>query len=859
MEDVLKFKLELDTDKANMKIDKFAQDASDKVKEIADAAKEADTSEGIKETLEPLKGYIDDIRSKIQSMFKDFEKLGPLSTASDEDLKKMSDITLAIKDYESILGESERLYNAIIDKTKMVLSYEQKITQEKQKQNAEANGNTEPKAQNDNDGGNQSSSKWIEMFQRYSDKYGGITNNIKQGAVKIRDTFVSMLKSSVKSLGGLVSKLRDFGKHAKDSAQSSIASFKRIGLAMLGVGGVINTIKKAMSDYLASNEDTANKINSLWATLGNAIGPVVDWIADKIMSLINLFAGLMKVLFGINIGIKKTTKSAGGQAKAMEDLAEATKEENRQLASFDEMNKLQAETPENKTNNSDSGAGGGGSGFEITQSTWKPWEELQKAIDEGDWVKVGEELARKLNEQIDAIPFAELGAKLGKGLDKIFKISYGFLKELDTRTLGEGIATFFNNTFNNFDPWYVGGSLAQMINRVFDLIGGFVDTFDWSTFGTKLAIAIKGFIENIDLSIIVGAIEGLISGLWDSAIAFFQELNGTWGLDFQPLIDALQAVKDFIGPIWEDLKTNFGEILQPLAQFLIDALGYGIQFIIGLLENPIFNAILTGLATAIGTISAVVAIVETLTAVITGVKLAFSLLTSPIGLVTLAITALIAIVVLCIQHWDEIKAAGAKAWEGIKNAWEVASEWFSTNISEPIKRAFEGVWTKISSVFNDAKDLGDKVGTSISGAFETAYTAITNAWSGFTDFFSGIWNGLKDVVRNALNAVIGIANRLSFTVPSWVPGIGGEHFGFNIPMLAQGGIAVRPTMAIMGEAGREAVLPLDNNTEWMDALASKVAKVIQLEGTPVVINLDGKTLAKSNIEWSKKLGFNFNG
>lgn len=51
---------------------------------------------------------------------------------------------------------------------------------------------------------------------------------------------------------------------------------------------------------------------------------------------------------------------------------------------------------------------------------------------------------------------------------------------------------------------------------------------------------------------------------------------------------------------------------------------------------------------------------------------------------------------------------------------------------------------------------------------------------------------------------------MSFKIPGWVPGIGGKGFDVpNIPMLAEGGIVTGPTLAMIGEAGPEAVIPLD--------------------------------------------------
>jgi hypothetical protein len=73
---------------------------------------------------------------------------------------------------------------------------------------------------------------------------------------------------------------------------------------------------------------------------------------------------------------------------------------------------------------------------------------------------------------------------------------------------------------------------------------------------------------------------------------------------------------------------------------------------------------------------------------------------------------------------------------------------------------------------------------------------------------------MLDVVKTIFNGIAKLWNntfgKLSFKVPSWVPGIGGNGFDIpDIPMLAAGGIVTGPTLAMIGEAGPEAVIPLD--------------------------------------------------
>jgi phage-related protein len=87
--------------------------------------------------------------------------------------------------------------------------------------------------------------------------------------------------------------------------------------------------------------------------------------------------------------------------------------------------------------------------------------------------------------------------------------------------------------------------------------------------------------------------------------------------------------------------------------------------------------------------------------------------------------------------------------------------------------------------------------------------------------FKTIFNGIASVWNNTIG-------KFSFTVPSWVPGIGGKGFAMpNIPMLANGGIVTGPTLAMIGEAGPEAVIPLDRMSQMGGG------------GTTVNINVNG--------------------
>ena len=137
------------------------------------------------------------------------------------------------------------------------------------------------------------------------------------------------------------------------------------------------------------------------------------------------------------------------------------------------------------------------------------------------------------------------------------------------------------------------------------------------------------------------------------------------------------------------------------------------------------------------------------------------------------------------------------------------------------------------------------------GLLVTAFVTLWNKCEGFRNFFIGMWEGIKKIgssvadfiggiferkintVKGIINAVIslingalGAINKLKVKIPDWIPKYGGSTFGVNIPLipkLAKGGVVDKATLAMIGEAGKEVVMPLENNTAWIDKLADKIS------------------------------------
>ena len=170
----------------------------------------------------------------------------------------------------------------------------------------------------------------------------------------------------------------------------------------------------------------------------------------------------------------------------------------------------------------------------------------------------------------------------------------------------------------------------------------------------------------------------------------------------------------------------------------------------------------------------------------------------PIGLIILGIVAAVAAGILIFKNWDKIVKVLKATWDTVWGA---------------IKSLFDTVMGAIEKAFNSKLGWLLPGGALIKGLLLLKGNWDT-IWNGMKTTVSLVVDGIKGYVNlliAALNLMIRGANKISIKVPSWVPGIGGKGFSLNIPeipSLAAGGIVTSPTLAMIGERGPEAVIPL---------------------------------------------------
>ncbi len=202
-------------------------------------------------------------------------------------------------------------------------------------------------------------------------------------------------------------------------------------------------------------------------------------------------------------------------------------------------------------------------------------------------------------------------------------------------------------------------------------------------------------------------------------------------------------------------------------------------------------------------------------------------------------------------------------------------------VLEGFKQIFKGVFDALYGIAKyplsligiSADELFNGLKTAIKGVYNVFKGIFTGdmklVLEGFKQIFKGVFDALWSIAKAPLNLIIkGInslirgANKIHFDIPDWVPGFGGKTFGFNIqqiPLLAKGGVISQPTTAIIGEAGKEAVMPLENNLEWLDILATKIANKIDIGGGAYIINMDSRTIQRGIVKRQQELAFAKNG
>lgn len=671
----------------------------------------------------------------------------------------------------------------------------------------------------------------------------------------------------LKALGILVdtNTLKQYGY--RDSLSNSEKVMIRYQAILAQTGAANGDLARTLDSPANQVRILKNNLQLLGIELGRAFMPIVQVVIPILNSLVraitrvvSAIATFTSTLFGKSSGKSSGLGSIAGSmsdatsgaidfgdaiGSAGDSAKKTAKEVNRLMGGFDEINSL--------SKNSDA-TGGGASG----------------------------------------------SGGMGGGLGDLGALDLGLDEEPDTSGVSKAalkVKAILNDLAN-----FIKQNKEIILSVVGGLMAGLISYFA----GPKILKAVKMFILNIKaiptgigvaflniasfitspvtlISLAIGSVVAALIYIWQTSDGFRKACIEAW----EGIKEIVSTVwKSFLKPIFDAIVTSLLMIwengLKPLVKAFVECVEQVAMLLLNLWNNvlqPVFNWIFEILGPPFAAIISVVlyiisGAITTIMVIISGVLDFFTWCIEMVNkLFTLdwkAIWEECKKIVSDIWNniteffrntWDKIKSFGDTAWSGIKDIWNSASNWFNTKVIEPIRSFFSNMWSSIKTTTSNAWDWilnlfskGGKIFSGITGSIAEVFKTIVNS----------IISGINTVIAIPFNSINGILNKIrGISILGITPFSG--FWGYNplpvprIPKLARGGIVDSATMFIAGEAGKEVVMPLENNTGWITQLAEKVAARMP-QGNydnsyngDLILMIDGSVIGKVALKQLRKM------
>ena len=361
-----------------------------------------------------------------------------------------------------------------------------------------------------------------------------------------------------------------------------------------------------------------------------------------------------------------------------------------------------------------------------------------------------------LNEGLMAIKFDDINEALSRLWDALAPFAIN---------IGEGLLWFWQNVLVPLGVWTANevvprflDTLAIAVEAVNNILEALKPLFQW--FWDNVLKPLASWTGGIFLSVwdkINEALKvfsewcnknpGVIQGITVTVATFFAAWKGIELLSF------IQQSGGIVSALGRISKSLFGataaKVADKVETLYLNAL-YAKDFVMGIgasikalamqakqfvintaakVADTVAQAAMTAATVAWNTVCT---IATTLTKALSA---AIAFMTSPIGLVVIAFTALIAVGVLVYKNWDTIKEKAIAIWGAIRN-------WFDS-VTKKIGDFFSRLWSGIADTFKN-------IGSWFKQKFTSASDGIKNAFSGIGNYFSGIWSGIKNTFSLSL-------------------------------------------------------------------------------------------------------------
>lgn len=363
-------------------------------------------------------------------------------------------------------------------------------------------------------------------------------------------------------------------------------------------------------------------------------------------------------------------------------------------------------------------------------------------------------------------------------------------------------------------------AIMNVIEAVIPIVTQLIDML--VPFITELVTLLSQLVANI-LPIIVNLIDEIVPLIMDVVsliLPMLQDIVTSLLPVIQTVLTVVISLVRKLLPIIQTVVSVVAEIIAmvvKVAAVVIPIITQIVQMIVNILI-PIIDAIVTAIGFVIdivvGIVQIVVSVIAQIITIITGIiEVIVSILGAIIQAIMVVVEVIVGIVTTIIETIVNIIkgiiVAVQTVWDGIVAVFSGAIDFFTgvfeavfesvSSIFTKIGDFFTEVWNKVVNLFNT---IGDAIGDSIKSAINFVLEGAINIINGFI---------------NAINLAIGVINA--------IPGVSISKLStLEVPQLAQGGVVDKPTMSVIGEAGAEAVMPLENNLGWIGKLAGMITE-----------------------------------
>ena len=588
---------------------------------------------------------------------------------------------------------------------------------------------------------------------------------------------IEQVKPTILGVKNIFSKMPNIGQNLSKETQSITNNIKGMGTgfknglgqvlkyagALFSLRSIYSALSSSANAWLSSQNAQAKQLSAnidyMKYAMGSALAPVIQFVTNCVYQLLKAVQSVVYALFRVNI-------FANASASAFKNAQKQAKNTSKSLSSVhSEINNVGDHNSDASPNVGDLSS----IDNQMSPLSQKLYDFFKPLVD--SWNKYGVTLIEQI--KITAGQIASLISSVWESVEKLITNGTVYTSlELILAIIGN-IAEAFSNA------WKYEGNGDTIIQTMADMLNSILNT-----------------IREITAS------EG-----------FQKFLNG--------VSNAFSGILTFTKPVLDDflsLIKPLSEIALSIAGDILNSIGNALKWI-G--DNEIAVTILESLAIAIGLVVAGIklynfvqsgALVATLkhTAALIAQGVAWVAANWPILLIVAAITAVIAIIILCVKHWDEIKETVTnvcnKMKETVSNWVNNVGQFFSnlkinivnkvTEIRDGIKNKFQEAYNGIRNIFSNIGNFFNGIWRNIKNTFTNLGTSIGNAISGAVK--TGI-NGVISLIEKTINTAIRLING-GIKLINLIPGVSvGTINTLNLPRLAKGNVAYDETLAIFGE------------------------------------------------------------